>query len=98
MIEQTGGLGSTAQNGNVYRDNAVSPASPRRSPREQQVTQDTPQQTTDTVSLSAEAVALARNVAPAAAASEAQESPASETPAENAQETPQRYGSINVVA
>jgi len=98
MIDQTGGLGSTIQNGSVYRDSSVGQTSARQTSREKQPTQDTTQQTTDTVSLSAEAVALARNVAPAAASSEAQESPGSETPAENAQETPRRYGSINIVA
>jgi len=96
MIGQTGGLNSTIQNEQVYRDNAATSTTTRRAPREQEVTQDT--QTGDTVTISPEAVALARNVAPAAAASEAQESPAAETPTENVQEQYQYAGTIDIQA
>ena len=97
MIGQTGGPGSTILNEQqVYRDNAATSTTTRRAPREQEVTQDT--QTSDTVTLSAEAVALARNVPPAAATSEAQETPASETPVENAQEAQLRFGGIDIQA
>jgi len=92
MIEQTGGLGSTIQNERLYRDNAV-PETGRQQPSpEPEVAEES--QFSDTVTLSAEAVALARNVAPAAAASETTEAPASAAAADNAPS--QRPGSIDI--
>lgn len=95
MIEQTGALGTTIQQERLYRDSNVTETGQRQARREQETTQES--RSFDTVTLSAEAVALARNVSPAAAASETQESPAAETPAENVQE-PQRLGTIDIQA
>jgi len=93
MIEQTGGLGSTIQNERLYRDNAVTETGRQQPPPESEATDES--RVSDTVTLSAEAVALARNLVPAAAAGEAQEPPASTAPADDA--PAQRPGSIDIL-
>jgi hypothetical protein len=96
MIDQTAGLNSTTQSERIYRENSTGQTGQRRSSREQDPDQQ-PSPGTDTVSLSAEAIARLRAVPPAGAANEAQESTASETRDEDAQEQQQRrYESIDI--
>ena len=97
MIEQTSAaLNTQVQNERVFRSNEAAPASRQQQPPAEQDT-TSGQGTTDTVSLSAEAVALSRNVEPPSAAPEAQEAPAQETPTASAGE-PQRLGRIDIQA
>jgi hypothetical protein len=75
MIEQTGVLGATIQNERIYRESPATEGNRRQQPREQEPSGAEGSGTQDTVSLSAQAVALARNVPAAAAASETTERP-----------------------
>lgn len=93
MIDQTSGLSSTVQNDRLYRDNSVSQAERRQPVPEQNVNSE--QQNSDTVSLSAEAIALFRDVPPTGASSEVQESPAPEVGNGETSDF-QRAGSIDI--
>lgn len=94
MIDQTSGLNSTVQSERIYRENSTSQTGPRRSSREEEPSRQA-SPGTDTVSLSAEAIARLRTVSPSGAASETQEGPESETGSENVREQP-RPGSIDI--
>ncbi len=93
MIDQTSGLNSTIQSDRLYRDNSVGQTD-RREPAPEQDVNSEPRNS-DTVSLSAEAIALFRDVPPTSAASEVQESQASDTDNGEASEF-ERAGSIDI--
>ena len=95
MIEQTGALSTQVQSDRVNSGGGVAPARQQQTQEQQANVQQQP--VTDTVSLSAEGVALARNVTPATETPEAQETPAQETPAENAGEQ-LSFGEIDIRA
>jgi hypothetical protein len=97
MINETGGLGSTIQNERLIRESSTAETAPRKS--EQQPEATSQQQTSDTVSLSAEAIAQSRNVAPTGAANEVPVSlsESSESPAEESGEQ-RRPGTIDIQA
>lgn len=97
MIDQTSGLNSTIQSGLLYRNNSTTQTNEKQPSSEQDVARQSSQSGGDTVSLSAQAIAQYRNVAPTGAANEAQESPASENATEDASE-PKRAGSIDIKA
>lgn len=97
MINQTGGLNSTVQSERIYRENSTSQTGQRRSSREQDSSRQ-PSPGTDTVSLSAEAMARLRAVPSSGAANEAREEErsASETGSEEARREQQRSESIDI--
>jgi hypothetical protein len=97
MINETGGLGSTIQNERLFRENNVTETEPRKPEQQPEASQQ--QQTTDTVSLSAEAIAQSRNVPPTGAANEVPVSlsESSESPAEESGEQ-RRPGTIDIQA
>lgn len=95
MIEQTGALSTQVQSDRVNSGSGVTPSRQQQTQEQQGNIQQQP--VADTVTLSAEAIALARNVTPASETPEAQEAPAQETPAENAREQ-LGFGEIDIRA
>lgn len=97
MIEQTGVLGATIQNARIYRESPAAESGPREESRERETSGAEGGRAQDTVTLSAQAVALARNVPAAASASETTARPG-DLGQTTALQTTVRPGTIDIMA
>ena len=95
MIEQANALTTQVQSERVTSGGGVAPARQQQTQEQQANVQQQP--VTDTVTLSAEAIALGRNVTPATETPEAQETPTQETAVENAREQ-LSFGQVDIQA